>query len=102
MMIVVVNMRIKPEYIEEFKRVSMDNARNSIKEPGIVRFDFLQQEDDPTRFVLYEAYKQPEDQVSHRSTAHYQTWKDRVADMMAEPRVGVKYSNLYPLDADWR
>ncbi len=101
MHIVLVNIHVKPEAIDAFKAASLENAKNSIREPGIVRFDILQQAEDPTRFILVEVYRKPEDQAKHRDTPHYQFWKDLVADMMAEPRVGVKYSNLFPADSDW-
>lgn len=101
MHIVLVQIRVKPEELETFIQASMENARNSIQEPGIVRFDFLQQTDDPTQFTLVEVYRDPQDQQRHRETAHYQVWKDAVAGMMAEPRVGVKYKNLYPSDETW-
>lgn len=101
MHIVLVNIHIKPEYLEQFKAASMENAKNSILEPGIVRFDFLQQTEDPTRFLLVEVYRTPEDQLKHRDTWHYQTWRDAVTDMMADPRVGIKYKNILPEDKDW-
>ncbi len=96
MLVVVVQIHIKPDFIESFIAATIENARNSLNEPGITRFDFLQQEDDPTRFILYETYQQPEDQASHRETPHYQIWKDAVAGMMAEPRVGIKHRTIYP------
>jgi (4S)-4-hydroxy-5-phosphonooxypentane-2,3-dione isomerase len=101
MHIVLVQVHVKPESIAAFKNATIENAQNSIKEAGVIRFDFLQQADDPGRFVLVEVYKTPQDQLLHRETRHYQTWRDTVADMMAEPRVGIKYSNLVPEDADW-
>jgi quinol monooxygenase YgiN len=102
MHVVLVQIHVKPEYREAFIEASKENGRNSIREPGIQRFDFIQQVEDPDRFVLIEVYNQPEDQQKHRETAHYVKWKDTVTDMMAEPRVGVKYTNLYPPDKAWK
>ena len=96
MLIVHVHIHVKPQAIEEFKRASVANARESIKEPGIARFDVLQQQDDPTRFVLLEAYRAPEAPAAHKETRHYQTWRDAVASMMAEPRSSVKFTNVFP------
>jgi (4S)-4-hydroxy-5-phosphonooxypentane-2,3-dione isomerase len=101
MHIVLVHIHVKPENVEEFKLATLDNARNSVLEPGVVRFDMLQQADAPARFVLIEIYKTPEDQLKHRDTRHYLTWRDAVTNWMAEPRVGIKYSNLFPDDAGW-
>ncbi len=101
MHIVLVYIHVKPESREEFIQLTLDNARNSILEPGILRFDFLHQGDDPDRFVLVEVYRTPDDQVKHRETPHYKTWKDAVADMMADPRQGIKYHNIFPEDRDW-
>ena len=96
MVITHVHIRVKPERIEEFKRATLENARNSLREPGVARFDFLQQKDDAGRFVLIEVYRTPEDPGRHKETAHYQRWRDAVADMMAEPRRGVSYEALFP------
>jgi len=87
--------------VEAFKHVTIANARESIKEPGIAAFDCVQQQDDPTRFVLVEAYRTPQAPAAHKETKHYQTWRDAVAPMMAEPRTSVKFTNLYPEDSDW-
>ncbi len=95
MLIVHVHVHVKPEYVEEFRRATVENARQSINEPGMARFDVIQQQDDPTRFVLVEVYRTPEDPARHKETAHYQTWRDTVAPMMAEPRQSVKYSNIF-------
>ena len=96
MNIVLVHVHVKPEFVEAFKEASIENASNSVKEAGIARFDVIQQADDPTRFVLVEVYKTAEAPAAHKETAHYAKWRDTVADMMAEPRQGVKYSNVYP------
>jgi autoinducer 2-degrading protein len=91
MMIVHVHVHVKPESVEAFRVATIENARNSVQEPGIERFDVLQQADDPTRFLLIEIYREPEAQARHRETAHYAVWRDKVAWMMAEPRSPVKY-----------
>jgi quinol monooxygenase YgiN len=101
MLIVIIHIRVKPESIEAFREVTIANARNSVTEPGIARFDFVQQSDDPTRFVLTEVYRDADAPARHRETAHYATWRDTVADMMAEPRTRVQYSNVFPPDGGW-
>lgn len=101
LLIVHVHVHVKPECVEAFKAASLENARNSIQEPGVARFDVVQQQDDPTRFVLVEAYKTPDAPAAHKETAHYARWRDAVADMMAEPRSSVKYVNLFPDDQGW-
>jgi len=101
MLIVAVHVHVKPECIEAFRQASIENASNSVREPGIARFDVLQQVDDPTRFVLMEVYKTPEAPARHKDTAHYMKWRDTVADMMAEPRTSVKYANVFPAEAGW-
>jgi autoinducer 2-degrading protein len=99
MFIVQVQVHIKPEFVEAFAQASLENARYSIQEPGIARFEVTQQIDDPTRFVLVEVFRSAEDQLRHRETAHYQVWRDKVAEMMAEPRSSLKYQNLFPDDS---
>jgi quinol monooxygenase YgiN len=101
MLVVHVHVRVKLECVEAFRQATLENARNSVKEPGIARFDVLQQADDPTRFVLVEVYRTPDAPAKHKETAHYQTWRDLVASMMAEPRSSVKLTNLFPDDAGW-
>src|SRR5436309_16091623 len=101
MLVVHVHVRVKPESVEAFRQATLENARNSVKEAGIARFDVLQQADDPTRFVLVEAYRTPDAPAKHKETAHYQTWRDLVAPMMAEPRTSVKFTNLFPDDDGW-
>jgi len=101
MMVVHVHVHVKPEYVEAFRAATIENARNSVKELGIARFDVIQQNDDPTRFILVEVYRTPEDPGRHKETAHYQAWRDAAAEMMAEPRTSVKYANLYPTDEEW-
>jgi autoinducer 2-degrading protein len=100
-LIVHVNIRVLPDLVEQFKQATAENARHSLKEPGVARFDAIQQEDDPTRFVLVEAYHTPEGAAAHKETSHYQAWRDTVASMMAEPRSSVKYHEVFPLAADW-
>jgi quinol monooxygenase YgiN len=102
MHIVEVHVRVKPEFVEDFRWASLENASKSIKEPGIARFDVMQQADDPTRFVLVEIYRTPEDPARHKETSHYQNWRDKVENMMAEPRKSVKYTNIFPTDKEWR
>jgi autoinducer 2-degrading protein len=101
MLIVHVDIHVKPESVEAFRRASLENARNSVQEPGIARFDFLQDNEDPTHFVLFEVYRKPEAREQHRATAHYATWRDTVADMMAQPRSGVLFHNVFPGDEGW-
>ena len=101
MLVVLVHVHVKPECVEAFYHASVANARNSILEPGIARFDVVQQADDPTRFALIEAYRTLEATALHKETAHYQTWRDAVANMMVEPRTSAKYTNLFPEDAGW-
>jgi len=101
MLIVHVHVRVKAEDIEAFKQATLENAANSLREPGIARFDVCQQADDPARFVLVEAYRNAEAPARHKETAHYAKWRDTVAPMMAEPRTGVKYANLFPPDSAW-
>ena len=99
MLIVHVHVHVKQEFVEAFRSASIENARNSILEPGIARFDVIQQADDPARFVLVEVYRTAEAPARHKETSHYQAWRDAVAEMMAEPRSSVKYSNVFPPDA---
>jgi quinol monooxygenase YgiN len=101
MLIVHVHVRVKPGQVEAFKAATVENARNSIREPGIARFDVIQQHDDPTRFVLVEVYRTANDPARHKETAHYQKWRDVVEDMMAEPRKSVKYANVFPDEQGW-
>ncbi len=91
MLVVHVHIHVKTESVEAFKRASLENARRSLQEPGIAGFDVVQQQDDPTRFVLVEAYRSPQAPAAHKETQHYQIWRDAVAPMMAEPRTSVKY-----------
>lgn len=101
MLIVHVHVHVKPECVEIFKQASLENARNSVQEPGIARFDVCQQAADPTRFILVEVYRTPDAPAKHKETAHYAAWRDAVAPMMAEPRTSVKFANVFPPDAGW-
>ena len=101
MLIVLVHVHVKPDCSEAFREASLENARNSIKEPGIARFDVLQDNDDPNRFILNEVYRDADAPAAHKETAHYAVWRDTVADMMAEARRAVKLTNLFPEDSEW-
>lgn len=101
MLIVHVHVQVKPECIEAFKSATEENARASVQEAGIARFDVVQQMDDAARFVLVEVYRTAEATGAHKETAHYAKWRDTVADMMAVPRTSVKYANVFPEDAGW-
>ena len=101
MLVVHVHVQVKPDCIEAFRDASLANATQSVQEPGIVRFDVVQQNDDPTRFILVEVYRTADDPARHKETAHYATWRDTVADMMAAPRASVKYQDVFPHAAGW-
>ncbi|MGH9423329.1 MAG: putative quinol monooxygenase [Thermoanaerobaculia bacterium] len=101
MLVVHVNVHVKPEHIEAFKAATLENARNSVKEPGIARFDVVQQNDDSTRFVLVEVYRDADAPAKHKGTAHYAKWRDTVAPMMAGPRASVKFTNLFTDEKGW-
>jgi quinol monooxygenase YgiN len=98
MLVVHVHIRVKPEFAGQFALATLENARQSLQEPGIARFDVMQRQDDPSRFVLVEAYRTPEASAAHKETKHYHAWRDAVAPMMAEPRSSVKFTNLFPCD----
>ncbi len=101
MLIVHVFVHVLPDQIGAFQQATAENARQSLMEPGIARFDVLQQEEEPTRFVLVEAYLTPEAPAQHKETPHYAAWRDAVAPMMAEPRTSVRYANLFPSDDEF-
>ena len=101
MLIVHVHVQVKPDCIDALKAASQENARQSVLEHGIARFDVVQQADDPARFVLVEVYRDEAAPARHKETAHYAKWRDTVADMMAEPRVSRKFRNVFPDDAGW-
>jgi len=102
MIIVHVHVHVKQECIEAFKAAILANARASIREAGVVRFDVCQQADDPTRFALIEVYRTPDAQAAHKETAHYAAWRDAVAPMMASPRTSVKFEAIFPAEDGWR
>lgn len=101
MHVVHVHVQVRPECLEAFKAATLANARESVKEPGVARFDVMQQQDDPTRFVLVEAYRDAAAAAAHKATKHYPVWRDAVAPMMAEPRSSVKFNNVFPDDGNW-
>jgi autoinducer 2-degrading protein len=100
-LIVHVFVHVNPKFVEAFKEATLENARNSVQETGVARFDVVQQRDDPTRFVLVEVYRTPDGPARHKETAHYARWRDVAAEMMAEPRSSVKYDNVFPDDSGW-
>jgi quinol monooxygenase YgiN len=95
MLIVHVHVHVKPDCVEVFNRATIENARASVNEPGIARFDVVQQENDPSRFVLVEAYRTADAPAAHKQTAHYIKWRDTVALMSAEARGSVKYTEVF-------
>lgn len=101
MYIVHVYVHVKPEFVAAFRQASLENARSSVQEPGIARFDVIQQQEDPTRFVLVEVYRTAEAPARHKETAHYAAWRDAVAEMMVEPRSSTKYFNVFPDEGGW-
>lgn len=101
LLVVHVHVHVKPEYLEAFQAATVANARASLQEPGIARFDVVQQADDPTRFVLVEVYRNAAAPAAHKETAHYAAWRDTVAPMMASPRTSVKFAHVFPADTDW-
>ena len=101
MLIVHVHVQVKPEFLDDFLKATVENARNSVMEPGIARFNVIQQQDDPTRFILVEVYRTPEAPARHKETVHYAKWRDTVADMMVVPRTSVKFANIFPEDSGW-
>ena len=98
MYIVQVHVTVEEDSVQSFRTAIVENARNSINEPGVARFDVLQQKDDPTRFVLIEVYRDEEAALAHKKTEHYLEWRSVVEDMMAEPRYSIKYNNIFPDD----
>lgn len=96
MHVTLVHVHVRPDCVAEFIEATRANHEASIREPGNLRFDVLQAPDDATRFVLYEAYRSAADAAAHKETGHYKTWRDRVADWMAEPRRGVPMRGLFP------
>ena len=101
MVVIHVHAHVRPDAVEAFRDATIRNAAHSVQEPGIARFDVIQQHDDPSRFVLVEVYRSAEAVAAHKQTAHYATWRDAVAPLMAEPRTGIKYSNVFPDETGW-
>ncbi len=101
MLIVHIQVHVKPDCVDAFKQATLANAAASIQEPGIARFDVVQHRDDPTRFIFVEAYRTAEAPAAHKETRHYQVWRDTVAPMMAEPRIPVKCTEVFPAAQDW-
>jgi autoinducer 2-degrading protein len=101
MLILHVFVQVKAGMEEAFKVATMENAQQSLQEPGIARFDVIQEGADPSRFLLIEVYKNESAPAAHKETVHYQKWKDAVADMMAEPRRSVKYKPVFPSAENW-
>ena len=101
MLVVHVFVHVKPDQVEAFETATLENARNSVREPGVARFDVIRQQNNPASFVLVEVYRTSEDPGRHKETAHYQKWRDTVADMMAEPRTSIKYTNVFPDEHGW-
>jgi (4S)-4-hydroxy-5-phosphonooxypentane-2,3-dione isomerase len=102
MLIVHVHVHVKPDQIDSFKIATIENAQNSIKEPGIARFDVIQNQDDPAKFILIEIYRTAEDSARHKETGHYRKWRDTAAPMMAEQRTSYKFTNIFPDDNGWQ
>jgi (4S)-4-hydroxy-5-phosphonooxypentane-2,3-dione isomerase len=101
MYIVHVYVHVKNDQVKAFIAATQENASNSVKEPGIARFDIIQQADDPSRFILVEVYRTPEDAAKHKETKHFYRWREVAEAMMAEPRTRVIYKNIYPDDSDY-
>jgi quinol monooxygenase YgiN len=99
MLIVLVSVRVKPERVADFTQATLINARASVGEPGVQRFDVLQQHDDPCRFTLVEVYRTADAPAAHKQTSHYNTWRAAVEEMMAEPRQSTRFQKLFPADA---
>lgn len=101
MLVILVHVQVKPECLDAFRLATIENARHSVLEPGIARFDVSQQADDPARFLLIEVYRTPEATAAHKDTAHYKKWRETVEPMMAEPRRSVRLNSLFPDDSGW-
>jgi len=101
MLIVQVFVHVRPDSVEAFLAATLDNAPHSVQEPGVVRFDVIQQADDPTRFSLIEIYRDGDAPAAHKATAHYARWRDTVEPMMAEPRTNTKYHARFPAPSQW-
>lgn len=102
MLVVIVHVHVKAEYIDAFSKASIENASNSLKEEGLSFFDVIQENEDPSKFVLLEVYRDDTAAKAHKDTAHYKKWKTAVEEMMAEPRFSVKYHDVYPPVEFWQ
>jgi len=101
MITVHVHILVKSEFVNDFISLTIEHARNSAKESGVIRFDFFQQNDDPQKFLLIEIYQNEDAVLAHKKTAHFAKWKPDVEPMMAEPRHSIKYSNIFPEEKDF-
>jgi (4S)-4-hydroxy-5-phosphonooxypentane-2,3-dione isomerase len=101
MQVIHVHVQVKPQSIEAFRQATVENARNSAREPGIARFDVIQDASNPAHFVLVEVYRHSDARAQHRATAHYQKWRDAVEDMIAEPRTSTEFRSVFPDDEGW-
>ena len=101
LIVVHVHARVKPDGVEAFRAASIENSRESLREPGVARVDVVQSTEDPTRFVLVEVFRTADAPAAHMATAHFARWRDAVADLMAEPRTAARYVNVAPDDSDW-
>jgi (4S)-4-hydroxy-5-phosphonooxypentane-2,3-dione isomerase len=99
-LIVQVDVRVRPECVADFLAATVDNARGSVEEPGVLRFDVVQDQSDPTHVILVEVYRDAEAPTAHKETPHYAKWRDTVADMMAQPRTSTKFSAVFPTDSE--
>ncbi len=98
MVVTCVHIRVKPEALQEFTDATVINHRETLKEPGNIRFDFLRTVNDPNSFMLYEVFRSEGAVAEHKETSHYIAWRDRVRDLMAETRYGVRYDVIEPAD----
>ena len=101
LLVVHVHVKVKPGAEEDFRRATRENAVASLREPGVARFDVVQDQEDPSRFVLVEVYRDAAAPAAHKETAHYRAWRDAVAPLMAEPRTSRKFSAVYPEEGRW-
>jgi (4S)-4-hydroxy-5-phosphonooxypentane-2,3-dione isomerase len=101
MLMIQVRVHVKPDFVDAVTAATIENARNSVNEPGIARFDILQHADDPTWFTLNEVYRNAEAPAAHKETRHYQVWRNAVQDMMAEPRSSIRLTTVFPPDGGW-
>lgn len=100
MFVVIANIQVKPEHVEAFRAACVENSKGSLQEPGCLRFDVLQQNDDPTKFALHEVYRTPEGFLAHKETAHYAAWAEKAGAMQAGARSSAKYERVHPIDGE--